>query len=138
MEAAERQGVLDLRALERRSMPRALRAVLRDYYDPGFTRSEFERRFARLCRDAGIPPPAMNIWIGDQEVDAVWEDEKVAVQLDSYEFHRTRAAFERDRRRDAALQVAGYRVLHVTYRWLEDDPAAVVAAVRSLLSSRKK
>ena len=88
-----------------RRMPRALRDALADYHDLGFTRSEFERRFARLCRDGGLPPPAMNIWIGDQEVDAVWEDEKVAVLLDSWEFHRTRAAFEDDRRRrQAALR----------------------------------
>ncbi len=77
----------------------------------------------------------MNIWIGDQEVDAVWEHGRVAVQLDSYEFHRTRAAFERDRRRDAALQVAGYSVLRVTDRRLDREPDAVLAAVRSLLAS---
>jgi predicted transcriptional regulator of viral defense system len=71
IEAAERQGVFDLRALERRMMPRALRGALADYFDPGFVRSELERRFARLCRDAGIPAPGMNIWICGQEVDAV-------------------------------------------------------------------
>jgi very-short-patch-repair endonuclease len=139
IEAAARRDLLDLRDLERlmtpgrRGVP-ALRAALRDYYDPGFTRSEFERRFARLCRDADLPPPFMNMWIDDQEVDAVWEAERVAVQLDSYEFHRTRAAFERDRRRQAALQLRNYRVLPVTYRWLKDDPDQVVTAVRSLLA----
>ena len=70
-----------------------------------------------------------------QEVDALWEDEKVAVQLDTYEFHGTPAAFEDDRRRDAVLQVAGYSVLRVTGRWLDDDPAGVTATVRSLLRS---
>ena len=135
IEAAERQGALDLRAFDRRRVPRALRAVLADYYDPGYTRSDLERRFARLGRDAGLPPPAMNIWICGQEVDVVWEDQKVAVQLDSFEFHRTRAAFEDDRKRDAALQIAGYSVLRVTDRWLGDDPDGVVTAVRSLLTS---
>ncbi len=135
IEAAERQGEFDLRALERGRMPQALRAVLADYHDPGFTRSELERRFARVCRDAGLPQPSMNVWIHDQEVDAVWEDEQVAVQLDGYEFHRTRAAFERDRRSQAALQLRGYVVLRVTYRWLAGDPAEVVSALRSLLAS---
>ena len=138
-EAAERRGLLDLRDLERVMAPgqrgaRALRAALRDYHDPGFTRSELERRFARLCRDTGIPPPAMNTWIGDQEVDAIWADANVAVQLDGHEYHRRRAAFERDRIRDADLQLAGYCVLRITHRRLTDEPYEVVSAVRSLLA----
>ena len=135
VEAAERLGVLDLRAFERRTPPRALREALAGYYDPGFVRSELERRFARLCRDVGLPPPAMNVWVCGQEVDALWKDQKVVVELDGYEAHRTRAAFERDRKRDAALLLAGYSVLRVTGRRLEDDSAGVVAAVRSLLSA---
>jgi len=138
IEAAERQGTFDLRAIERVMRPgrpgsAALRRALLRYHDPGFTRSEFERRFARLCRESDVPPPAMNTWIGDQEVDAAWEDAKVAVLLDSWEFHRTRAAFEDDRGRQAALQLRGYRVLPITDRRLVDDPAAVMDAVRALL-----
>ena len=140
IEAAERQGAFDLRALERVMCPRrpgsaALRSALHGYRDPGLTRSEFERRFARMCRESGVPPPAMNIWIGDQEVDAAWEDAKVAVLLDSWEFHRTRAAFEDDRRRQAALQVRGYHVLPITDRRFVDDAGAVIDAVRALLSA---
>jgi hypothetical protein len=133
---AERLGVLDLRAFEHRSVPPVLRDALATYHDSGFTRSDLERRFALLCRDAGLPMPCMNLWIYDQEVDAVWPDHKVAVQLDTYFSHGTPAAFEDDRRRDATLQIAGYSVLRVTGRRLEDDPAGVLAGVRSLLTSR--
>jgi hypothetical protein len=133
---AERLGVLDLRAFEHRTVPPGLRDVLATYHDSGFTRSYLERRFALLCRDAGLPMPSMNLWIYDQEVDAVWPDHKVAVQLDTYFSHGTPAAFEDDRRRDATLQIAGYSVLRVTGRRLEDDPAGVLAGVRSLLTSR--
>jgi hypothetical protein len=135
IDVAERRGVLDLRAFEGRKLPRALGDALAGYRDVGFTRSDFERRFARMCIDAGLRPPAMNIWIHGQEVDAVWEEEKVAVQLDTYEFHGTRTSFEDDRRRDAELQVAGYSVLRVTGRRLDDDSAGVAAAVRSFLSA---
>jgi hypothetical protein len=138
IEEAERRDLFDLHALERVMTPgrrgvRTLKTALRDCYDPGFTRSGVERHFARLCRDTGLPLPAMNLWIGDQEVDAVWEDAKVAVQLDSWEFHRTRGAFEGDRKRDAVLQRAGYRVLRITDRRLETEPAEVVSVVRALL-----
>jgi hypothetical protein len=37
-------------------------------------------------------------------VDAVWPAQQLIVELDGYAFHGTRAAFERDRARDAELQ----------------------------------
>jgi hypothetical protein len=114
VEQAERLGLFDLTALkhlEDRSRGRAgwplLRATLQIYREPVSTRSEFERRFLDLCRVAGLPSPAVNSFIAGFEIDAVWHGERVVVELDGHEFHRTRAAFERDRARDAALQVAG-------------------------------
>jgi very-short-patch-repair endonuclease len=67
------------------------------------------------------------------EVDAVWHDRRLVVELDGHEFHRTRAAFERDRIRDAKLQLAGYSVVRFTHRRLESAPAEVVHTVRGLL-----
>ena len=100
---------------------------------PPIIRSELERRFLELCRDAGLPRPAMNAWVAGHEVDALWEDQRLVVELDGRSFHETRAAFERDRIRDAALQLAGYRVLRVTRRRLEAEPEAVIAAIRGLV-----
>ena len=140
---AERQGLLDMRAvgqlLDRssgRRGQRALRAVISAWApEPEFTRSDLERAFLALCREAGLPRPAFNLWVAGHEVDAVWPDRRLVVEVDSYEFHRTRAAFERDRKRDADLQVAGYRVLRVTYRRLVHEPAAVAESIRSLLAT---
>jgi very-short-patch-repair endonuclease len=70
------------------------------------------------------------------EVDAVWPRERLIVELDGFSFHGHRAAFERDRARDAALQAAGYRVIRLTHRRLEGEPAAVAADVARLLRSR--
>ncbi len=58
---------------------------------------------------------------------------RVIVELDGFEFHGHRAAFERDRTRDAALLVAGYRVLHLTHLRLESEPDEIVEEIRSLL-----
>ena len=44
-----------------------------------------------------------------------------------------RAAFERDRRKDAALQTAGYRVVRITWRRLTTEPLAVSAQLGALL-----
>jgi very-short-patch-repair endonuclease len=57
------------------------------------------------------------------------------VELDGFEFHRTRAAFERDRRRDEVLALAGYHVLRITWRRLTDKPASVISTLRRLLAN---
>ena len=65
------------------------------------------------------------------EVDAYWADRKLVVELDGYEWHRTRRAFEEDRRRDAILAKHDIRVLRFTWRQVTGQPALVADAVAS-------
>jgi very-short-patch-repair endonuclease len=141
VEAAERLRVFDLTALERqmdrsprRAGLRSLRAALHEYVEPPFTRSGLERRFFDLCRKVGLPRPQTNVFLAGQEVDVLWPEQRVVVELDTRDYHQTSAAFERDRRRDATLQLAGYRVLRVTDRRLAREPHAVLGMLRALLS----
>lgn len=101
------------------------------------TRNEMEDRFFALLDEAGLPRPEVNAqlqiagtWI---EPDFMWPSSRLIVELDGYETHGTRAAFERDRARDRALQVAGCRVCRVTWRQLHERPAAVVSELSDLL-----
>ena len=137
---AERLRLFDLRAIDElltRSNGRgakALREAIRRHR-PGapVTRSGLERLFVEVCDRALLTRPAMNLFVAGYEVDAAWLDRGVIVEVDGYEFHRTRAAFERDRARDAALLREGYRVLRVTDRRLKQDQAGVAADIRALL-----
>ena len=106
-----------------------LRRVLTRETSPALTRSEAERRFLHLLRAAGIPPTDTNVRLGAYEVDFLWRSERLVVEVDGYAYHSTRAAFERDRRRDADLQALGYRVLRVTWRQLVEEREAVIACV---------
>lgn len=133
--------MLDLRAIDdvlARSNGRRgvapLRSALADQPERPAVRSELERRFLQLCRDAGLPSPATNVLVEGFLVDAVWPKPRLVVELDGYEFHRSRDAFERDRRRDAVLALAGYRVVRVTYRMLAREPARVAGTILSLLT----
>jgi hypothetical protein len=99
------------------------------------TRRELEARFFDICRDFGLPPPACNVLVEGYLVDAFWPPQRLVVELDSWEFHGDRGAFERDRERDAALQAAGYRVVRITWRRLTEDPAAVALLIRKLLAA---
>jgi hypothetical protein len=102
------------------------------------TRSELEERFLALISDYGLPQPLVNagLFAGGRwyEADCVWRDPRLVVELDGRAFHATTSAFERDRARDRALQVAGWRVVRVTWRQLASEPEAVVADLRRLLA----
>jgi very-short-patch-repair endonuclease len=141
VEEAERLRLFDLRAIDdvcergtgRRGLGALRAAVEAQRPSAPFTRSELERILIDLCRENDLPRPLVNHWVCGFEVDAVWPEQRLVVEVDGYEFHRTRAAFERDRARDAALQVAGFRVLRFTRRGLERERDAVAPTLRGLL-----
>jgi very-short-patch-repair endonuclease len=112
---------------------RALRRALHD--EPTLTRSDAERRLLDLVRAARLPRPETNAVVLGCEVDVLWRAKRLVVEVDGFAYHSSRAAFERDRRRDAALQAAGYRVVRLTWRQITLEPHAVVAALATLLQS---
>jgi very-short-patch-repair endonuclease len=98
------------------------------------TRSALEARFLALLAAHDLPRPKTNVWLPDLgiEVDCLWRAQRLIVELDG-QTHHTRAAFERDRARDRALQAAGWRVIRITWRQLHEHPDAVVFDLRDLL-----
>jgi very-short-patch-repair endonuclease len=100
----------------------------------GATRSALEDLFVDLCRRRRLPTPAVNAPLLGFEVDALWSEQRLVVELDGFAYHRHRAAFERDRARDAALQAAGYRVVRFTRRRLEREPGVVAEELHALLA----
>jgi hypothetical protein len=104
---------------------------------PTTTRSELERRFLTLLDAECLPRPLVNEPVDDgKEPDFRWTHERLVVELDGYETHGTRAAFERDRARDRALMAAGWRVARITKRQLDDAPSDVASELRTLLTRR--
>jgi hypothetical protein len=138
---ADRREVFDLglveRLLDRTAGHRGrgrLQRALSEYRAPPWTRSGLERLFLDLCDEACLPQPRVNSFVEGHEVDFVWAAQRLIVELDGYAYHHHRRAFEDDRARDAALQLAGYRVLRFTDRRLERDRAEVVRILRGLLN----
>jgi predicted transcriptional regulator of viral defense system len=137
---AMRNQLYDHRAIEdvlaRHEGRRGTKALRRATIDPAFTRSELERRFRRLCRRAGLPRPLSNVTVAaldhqPYEVDFHFPAHRLVVEIDGWDTHRTRIAFERDRAKDAALVAAGYIVLRFTKRQIAYDPETVAARVRA-------
>ena len=113
---------------------RGLRAVVDLLDEPLFTRSEAEKQLRALVRSAGLPQPRMNVRRGGWEVDAVWDSQRLVVEVDGRKFHDTSPQFERDRRKDADLVLAGYRVLRFTWLRLTKEPVEVVAIIAAALA----
>jgi Protein of unknown function (DUF559)/Transcriptional regulator, AbiEi antitoxin len=103
--------------------------------DPGArdVRSPLEVDFLALCREAGLPTPAVNVLLEGRLVDFVWPAERVVVETDGYAYHGDRLSFERDHETTVALSAAGYDVLRATYRMLDADPGRFLDLVRRSL-----
>jgi predicted transcriptional regulator of viral defense system len=102
----------------------------------GATRSRLEERFTEVVAAAGLPAPRRNARVRGYEVDALWADPRVIVELDGARYHGTRRAFEADRRRDAALVALGYVVVRLTWRRVTEEAAMVASELRTVLKVR--
>jgi hypothetical protein len=110
-----------------------VRRLLADLQPPDEGRTPLELRFPAFCRHYGIPLPEPNVTVLDREVDGLWPAAKLVVELDSWEFHSHRAAFESDRARDPKLLLAGYRTIRITHRRLDREPNTLATEIRGLL-----
>ena len=133
IEQAERLQIFDLGAVNQlvtRSTGRRVRTLLRAIAavegEPPRVNSNWERDLLDFCDGHGIPRPELNVIVEGYEVDALWREKKVIVELDSYAFHRSLRAFENDRLKYAKLQLARYIVLPLTR--LDDAAAGMISA----------
>lgn len=104
--------------------------------EPDRSRSELERAFAKLCAGHDLPAPEHNEKVAGLEVDFLWRDQLLVVELDGWRYHRSRQAFEHDRARDQQLARAGHRTLRFTHRQVTERPGEVARTVRAALASR--
>jgi very-short-patch-repair endonuclease len=108
--------------------------ILHQKGGPRRSRSWAERRLLYLVRQAGLPVPLTNRMLNGFQVDAVWPDHRLVVEVDSWGFHRGRTAFAADRARDAVHVAAGYRVIRFTAEQLEHQPLIVIGQLSAALA----
>ena len=143
LEAMERRGLYIGRELDEllqrtpnRKGVKTLRAAIADITGPApWLQSVLEEFFHELIHGSDVPDYEANAIVEGECVDALWRKERVIVELDGYAFHKSRAQFEADRRRDAKLIVAGYRILRITQQRLQNEPEAILDELRELLSA---
>ncbi len=106
------------------------RLIERD--NAGITRSDAERKLLRLVSQAGLPRPETNARVAGYEVDFLWRDHRLVVEVDGYAFHGHRLAFERDRDKQQALTARGFRVSRITARQLDRPYRAIALLAQAL------
>ncbi|MBN8867351.1 MAG: type IV toxin-antitoxin system AbiEi family antitoxin domain-containing protein [Solirubrobacterales bacterium] len=127
-ESVGRKGIATLRDLVERRHPLVAR-----------TRSELEARFLLLLGRIRFPEPQVNVMVAGCEVDFYWPEFELIVELDGRQFHDTPRGFEEDRERTARLELAGKRVLRLTWDMVTNRPAATeskLCGYRDLAQSR--
>jgi very-short-patch-repair endonuclease len=115
-----------------------LRRALELYRPPPFTRSGLERCFWELVLESSLPRPVTGFVEAGYELDVYWPDERFAVELDVYETHGSRQAFERDRLRQENLKLAEVEMMRVTGHRLDREPRKVIERVSRLLEQRRE
>jgi very-short-patch-repair endonuclease len=132
VDAALHAGVLlpgDLRHFEVRD---ARRRAWLGRMASGAAESPLETVARAVLVTAGLRVREQVIVPGVGRVDLIVEDE-AAVELDGWDFHRSREAFEHDRARDRLLLARSVPVMRFTARELRADPRSVVAQVAEVV-----
>lgn len=139
---ADRQRRIDpaaIRAAQKRAPNRRGAANLTRLLerDEPHTKSVLERRFLGLCAAHHIRrPDHVNVPRASYLVDALYDEERLAVELDGRAYHERRAQMAADRRRDAHLQIAGFRVLRLVWdQFGPGDELATARLVRAMLDA---
>jgi hypothetical protein len=126
-------------AVEPRLFRRALRqAELAGHRVPHLSvvkrsRSDLELLFLALCADHELPRPLVNHRVAGYRVDFFWPEQRLAVETDSWTYHRGSVAFEDDHGRELHLHARGIATRRYTGDQLEAAPDAVAADLREVL-----
>jgi very-short-patch-repair endonuclease len=94
------------------------------------TRSDLELLFLALCDRHGLPRPLVNHRVHGHWVDFFFVDHRLAVETDSWQYHRGSVALEDDHQRDLTLRAHRIETRRYTGNQLESAPEAVAADLR--------
>ncbi len=125
-QSTHRAGAADVRALVAERRPTTL------------TRSQAEEEFLKMIREAELPQPEINAAVYGFTVDFYWHEQGLVVEVDGYQWHASKSAFERDRRKDAILRGNGLELTRVTWDQMKRQRLATTARIASQLATLKR
>jgi hypothetical protein len=86
-------------------------------------------------RQAGLPAPDLQVWVGDDgevigRVDFLWRRYRTIGEADGALKYQTPARARTQLERDARLRAAGYEVVHFTWPQITRAPAQVIEDIQ--------
>ena len=108
-----------------------LREIL--HGDVHVTLSKLERAVPEAARRRRAPAPEDQQAAHGRRVDCRWPEHRLTVELDSYRYHRSRHAWEQDRRREREARARGDEFRRYTYGDVTESPGLMLAELRALL-----
>jgi hypothetical protein len=109
-----------------------LRVILRG--EVRITLSKLEKRFLGHLDDERLDLPETNGVADGRRVDCRWPEHRLTVELDGYRYHRTRHAWEEDRRREREARARGDEFRRYTYGDVFETPGPMLAELHELLT----
>jgi predicted transcriptional regulator of viral defense system len=141
---AEDLGLLDLEAIHEviernrgHHGARRLRLAIVTYEPPIWSRSQFERRVVEYLIGSGIARPTTGWNEVGHEIDVYWPDVRFGIELDTWETHGTRHAFESDHDRDLRFAVADVETIRVSELQFRREPETIATTIAFLLDRRR-
>jgi very-short-patch-repair endonuclease len=99
-----------------------------------YTRSELERAFLPLTRQAGLPLPRTSVYVNGHEVDFYIPALDLVIETDGLTYHRTPAQQAKDLERDHDHSAAGTHRLRFSHGQIRYEPDRVVRTLRATAS----
>lgn len=147
MAKALTRTVNDARLSRHLRLPALGEVIARNPYHPGAkllrplvenptgpTRSAMEDEFLAFVEAYGLPTPLVNVTVNGFEVDVLFPEHKVIVELDGWDTHRARSSFESDRDRDAEQLSHGFRTVRITIERMHGTPAREATRLHEILN----
>ncbi len=103
----------------------------------GPSRSDWEDAFPAFCATHGLPQPLMNQPFLGYILDAYFPEHKLIVELDSWDFHKDRTAFESDRDRDADTLAADHATVRITWERMHATATKEAARLHTIMGHRR-
>jgi very-short-patch-repair endonuclease len=107
-------------------------------HSPLFLRSQAEEAGLAMVRSGDLPRPLSNARILGLEVDFLWPDLRLVMEVDGLSFHSSAEAVQRDRSRDRTLVMGGYLVLRFTWRQLTQERDECLATLAGAFGARQQ
>lgn len=101
------------------------------------TRSPLEDDFLEFAKRYGLPTPVTNTHLLGYEVDVLYPEERLIVEVDSHQFHSDRQTFESDRNRDVDFLAAGIATVRITDERMNQNPEREASRLNKILAARR-